>query len=153
MPHQPETIMQFSLVGAFFRPPAQQVLAALPAGHQLHLRADPCNPYDPKAIQVLLDTSTVPATSWSLLEETLPGAGSCQEDLLTAGELQLGFLPDSDKTCPGNGNLTAELASHQVQLDDCRASLAWSLEGKPQVRVALPVASAPDASPPEGPLK
>lgn len=47
------------IVGARFRPPAQEVLDNLPAGAKLLLRRQPDNPYDGNAVQVMLNFDAV----------------------------------------------------------------------------------------------
>lgn len=80
------------LVGAYFRPPAKLVLAALPNGTPLALRAEPCNPYDEQAIAVYVRVDEVPEDEHEQLVEQLPSCGWTLEQLLAEGELQLGYL-------------------------------------------------------------
>ena len=86
------------LVGAFFRPPAKQLLSVLPAGAQLQLLSDPDNPWDPKAIMVLVDPrSEIPEESTAQLDLALSGTGWIAEEILASAEPQhLGYLMDSD---------------------------------------------------------
>jgi hypothetical protein len=50
-------MIKLPIVGAKFRPPAQEVLTLLPAGAELLLRRQPDNPHDGNAVQVLLPIS------------------------------------------------------------------------------------------------
>ena len=49
------------LVGAYFRPPAQQLLRHLPSGTELVLEPEPENPHDPNAIAVYTRSSSIPS--------------------------------------------------------------------------------------------
>lgn len=87
------------LVGAYHRPPAKQVLATLPVGTTLLLVAEPENPYDPKAVKVLVDLKEVfPLTRFEELVQALEGTGTEAHELMAAGAgpLQLGYVADSD---------------------------------------------------------
>ena len=138
------------LVGAHFRPPAKQLLAVLPAGASLRLVPEPDNPYDAKAIRVMVRPSEVPESQWPVLEEALAGTGVDFGDL--PAEVQLGYLPDSDgKVCqkeqvPGNGDVAAAVAK-MPHLAWCfvKATLAFSPAGKPQVVISLPEPQAATA--------
>lgn len=89
------------LVGAHFRPPAKLVLSALPNGTPLTLRAEPDNPYDEQAIAVYVAVDEVPEGEHEQLAEQLPSCGWTLEQLLSEGELQLGYL-----AAEGNKQLT-----------------------------------------------
>jgi hypothetical protein len=135
------------LVGAYYRAPAKQLLAVLPAGASLRLVPEPDNPHDAKAIRVMVRPSEVPESQWPALEEALVGTGVDLFDLMKlapdgSAEVQLGYLPDSDgKVCkkeqvPGNRDVAAAVASANLDWPDVRATLAFSPAGKPQVVIS-----------------
>ena len=102
------------IVGAHFRPPAKQLLEVLPIGTPMLLRAEPDNPYDENAIQVLVSLSkTYPISQWAVLAAALEGTGYTPQDLidhakqivpreLTACERRRFFLPEKGDggNCP-----------------------------------------------------
>jgi len=53
-------LFQTNIRGAFFRPPAKEILANLPTGHKLRLQAEPENLHDAFAVAVYVDSSTLP---------------------------------------------------------------------------------------------
>lgn len=75
-----------AIVGARFRPPAEDVLRNLPAGADLKLKRQPENPYDENAIQVMLP-------KW----EDLPEVAEIIEGAFGAIDepepMHLGFIP------------------------------------------------------------
>lgn len=80
--------MILSIVGARFRPPAQDILNMLPAGSRLILRRQPDNPYDANAVQVLLPGYNEGGDHESLWEMYHENYGTPEN-----GELHLGFVP------------------------------------------------------------
>lgn len=91
------TTISTIISGAFHRPPAGQLLRALPMGTRLRLQAEPGNPYDPFALRVLLDPTDVPEALHPDLDAAMQGTGYCMEDLLMSGEsVQLGFVAASE---------------------------------------------------------
>ena len=132
------------LVGMHFRPPAKQILEILPARTQLVLIPEPENPYDEKAIKVMVDLE--PFSDNEELMQVLDGTGVFPEDLLSEGLFHLGYIADSDgKICqksktPGNREIAqaVQLIAEEVDSADIwpfEALLTFSLEGKPQVTV------------------
>lgn len=89
------------LVGVHFHPPAKTLLACLPAGLPLWLRAEPENPYDPDAILVLLEPETLGRLVGERpeiarrLEDALPAQGATLEQVISSGPLQLGHVAAS----------------------------------------------------------
>lgn len=130
------------LVGAHFRPPAKQLLEHLPAGCELELRAEPENPYDPKAIQVLvLPGASVPEDQHEALRAKLVGTGYELEELLESPEaIQLGYIADSDgKMCrkealAGNREIGA-MGTEAGGLAELHATLSFDTQGRPAVLV------------------
>lgn len=133
------------LVGAHFRPPAKQVLQVLPTGAQLWLMPEPENPYDPKAIRVmLLPKTAIPFTMEQQLIVSLEGTGHDAATLLQQDEhLHLGYIPDSDgKVCQksgmaGNREVGAVLEAHASVLP-FPAKLAFHMDGSPLVVIEDP---------------
>ena len=81
------------LMGAHFRPPAKALIQALSSDHPLELRPEPTNPYDPNAVAVWLDASTIaPDILDEELAFTLPSQGQDVESLLEQKWWQLGYL-------------------------------------------------------------
>lgn len=126
------------LVGAHFRPPAKWIIAALPARTPLTLQHEPSNPYDEKAIMVLVEAAQVLRLSGEarkFLISNCQGAGVDLESFLAENEnVHLGYLPDSDgKDCVKNGLPgNREVAALRWPLV---AVLGFEADGKPLVRV------------------
>ena len=83
----------YPTVGAHFRPPAKAILATLPAGHPLILRAEPLNPYDPNAIMVLLRSDTIPVELHADLSLQAADFGYSIDEILAEHEWHLGYIP------------------------------------------------------------
>lgn len=86
---------RFLIVGARFRPPAQDVLMALPAGADLILRRQPDNPYDENAVAVMVQLfSEIDGYYLDSISETVKGI---LDNHFTEEEkptfLHLGFIP------------------------------------------------------------
>lgn len=130
------------IVGMHFRPPAKWVLARLPAGSGLLLRPEPDNPYDSKAVQVILPEpgKAVPQSQIDGLAAEIEGCGTDIYDLCQMTELHLGYLPDSDgKICqasdqPGNREVAEAIAD---RWNGVEAKLGFTVEGKPAVIVQV----------------
>lgn len=135
------------LVGAHFRPPAKAVLRSLPAGTRLRLEPEPDNPYDAKAIRVLVDLAgQLPFGCYDLLESCLEGTGFTRQDLLAPGQepLHLGYVADSDGRASGGGPGNREIGQLIYKATEAglrpmdevlEASLQFSPEGNPLVCV------------------
>jgi hypothetical protein len=130
-------VLHSLLVGAYFRPPAKQVLAHAPRGAELILQKEPENPWDPGAIRVLMSLAEVPESQHESLAVALSGTGTELEDLLQAEEpLQLGYI-----ISPTNKKL-GQWASNLVVADfmdrgPCMARLGFTAEGEPTVLTEL----------------
>jgi hypothetical protein len=136
-------LFSLPIVGAHFRPPAKQLLTVLPLGTPLVLRAEPDNPYDDNAVQVLVSlTDTYPVSQWPILATALQGTGYDPQDLVDReakeGPLHIGYVPRSGaKTAlggPGNAELLAALAPDWAYT----ASLGVAPQGHPIVNVQVP---------------
>jgi hypothetical protein len=137
------------LVGMHFRPPAKAVLAHLPSGASLILVPEPENPYDEKAIKVLVSPDQVPASQYDGLAADLVGMGlDLDEVLQTKSEVKepiwLGFIADSDgKVCKqrpvptGNREVGALLT--ESGMDRLVCTLAFEPDGKPVVQVGVKI--------------
>ena len=142
MKNQPSNSLTLPLVGAHFRPPAKQVLAALPAGAELILEPEPDNPYDSKAVRVLVvPGEVIPLAGFEAFAASLEGTGFDAHEVMAAWDgLHVGYLPDSDGKvcrqagCPGNREAAEACAGDWGRV---RASLGFSSEGKPQVIVTI----------------
>jgi hypothetical protein len=135
------------LVGGHHRPPAKQVLQVLRRGTKLKLEPEPENPYDPKAIKVLVSLGDeLPVVQCGALAATLEGTGHELNDLMSSPEpLHLGHIADSDGkpmaklrsagfTGVGNREIGELIA--QAGLEGIAATLEFGPDGQPQVRVA-----------------
>lgn len=139
------------LVGMHFRPPAKQVLAVLPQGCELRLRPEPENPYDQKAIQVLVDPRLIPESQHEALAAAMQGTGSTIEDLMMQELMHLGYIADSDgAVCrktgrQGNGQVHqafdlrygSEFISAAFQWAEVKAKLGFYPDGAPSMVVEL----------------
>lgn len=131
---------QFPIVGAYFRPPAAAVLEALPTGAALTLRAEPENPHDDNAIQVLMAGAGLAGLGEAAraeLEAKLPNYGFTLEELVETAEIHLGYIPrDSAAGLRRNGVVPEGTT--------IPAEFVIGLSGKPEVRWESG-ASAPEA--------
>jgi len=112
------TIRTFTapLVGMVFRPPAQDVVNMLPAAQALRIELQDDNPYDPDAIQVLLDGFVDDDTNLGKIFRALReiySAESPEKLELFTNPLQLGFIANSEKT---GGKFASTIKSY-MQLD------------------------------------
>lgn len=125
------------IVGSHFRPPAKQLLAALAGGCQLTLVEDNENAYDAAAIKVILDPQHIPQEAMTQLDQTLPEAGMTLEQLMSAGPIQLGFVPAQEGKPLTKGRLTEPelLGNQQVRelMPECLASLGFGVDGSPRL--------------------
>ncbi len=84
------------IVGARFRPPAAGLLSVLGAGSALVVRREPSNQYDPNALQVLVETSTLAKLPISQLQAACEGFGFGAEEICgreAPSEWHLGYVP------------------------------------------------------------
>lgn len=140
------TTLLAPLVGSFNKPPAQTVLKHLPSGAGLILVPEPENPYDPAAIKVMVEPSTLPESQWSQLEVELPLQGATLEQLMSSGPVFLGYIAASGgkplskarEANPGQqlvGNReVAEFDGAAMQAVSVK--LRFGLDGKPLVAIS-----------------
>ncbi len=123
------------IVGAHFRPPAKQLLAALAGGCQLTLLEDNENAYDAAAVKVMLDPQDIPEVAQAELEGTLPDAGLTLAQLMSTGPIQLGFVPaQAGKPLAKARQTDPELLGNlQVRelMPDVAATLGFAIDGSP----------------------
>lgn len=132
------------IVGSHFRPPAKQLLAVLAAGHSLRLEEDNENAYDAAAVRVMLDLTDAGGmpllgeAQLKILEAELPGAGMTVEQLVSAGPIQLGFVPAQD----GKPLAKARLAEPELvgnlqvrELPWTHTTLGFALDGSPRLQI------------------
>lgn len=146
----PAVPLQSLLVGAHFRPPAKQLLAALPAACQLMLIPEPDNPYDASAVRVVLPLSILPLAEDPLhsgLNHALEGTGLTVDDLLAAGEdIHLGYLPaeHNKQLAQAQANGLPVLGNYAIaealgnREPPWQAQLAFTPEGSPMVKCQTP---------------
>lgn len=120
----------FVLAGAYFRPPANALIAVLPIGTDLRLEEEPTNVYDPFAVRVWARVDSVPVSALETFATTLEGYGFALEDL--PEEIMLGYIGASGgKPClregaPGNRELPPGVTT---------GTLAYFASGSPAVAV------------------
>lgn len=140
MPDTANKVLRAPLVGMHFRPPAKVILASLPAGAGLQLELEPENPYDPKALRVLVSPDEIPAGQHESLAEALPASGHELHEVLAGEPVWLGYVADSDgKICqtarlPGN----RELGEAMLSGPDWTCRLGFDATGKPLVVMIVP---------------
>jgi len=89
-------MLTFSIVGAFYRPPAQAILSVLPSGAKLFILSEPENPYDPKAIAIYVNSKELSKIDKEVLESALEGSGTSPEDLFLQPSWPLGYIPRNE---------------------------------------------------------
>ncbi len=82
----------YEIVGAHFRPPAKALLSGIETGQTLYLRAEPTNPHDENAIQVILRSKDIPESSYDILEAELAGFGKDLSDINSQPDWHLGYI-------------------------------------------------------------
>lgn len=139
------SILHIPLVGLSFYPAAKYLIDFLPTGCELVLIPEPHNPYDEKAVKVLVNIKTsLPASQYEPADVAIAGTGRDIETLLHSDEsFMLGHLADSDgkplaklqasgMAIVGNRE-AAELAEACGGWDNVRASLTAMPSGAAQV--------------------
>lgn len=144
------------IVGAQFRPPAALLLRVLPTHHPLYIESEPLNEYDPDAIRVMLDLSTLDVDN-EAIANILTNANltnpSAINDFVTNNSLHLGYVARSSnsKSCqidnkPSMGNTEIINALTHLKFISPRlnpnwrrpAHLTFSMSGQPLVEVTTP---------------
>jgi hypothetical protein len=126
----PQTL--FPIVGSFFRPPAKALISVLPMDTPLILLAEPDNPYDPNAVAVWLNMSTIPEELDPQLEEALAPFGFDLTHIRGEENLHLGYIPKEK---------AKELRQAEVIPNEGQVSVTFALSasGSPMVRFPSPV--------------
>jgi hypothetical protein len=126
------------IVGAYFRPPAPQVLSALPSGHALVLVPEPGNEFDPHALRVMLNTHELAPGTRDNMSHALEGTGYDVDELDTL--VHLGYVASTrNKLLTGrtdvmsNEQIIAALAGHEAPWT---STLMFDTSGRPQVVIA-----------------
>lgn len=117
----------YLIVGARFRPPAQDVLDNLPAGTDLVLRRQPDNPYDENAVAVMLPADYTDAGEVTRL---LNEAEHPEQT-----PLHLGFIPreHAAKLAP-----QMDLAvDDNLNIPDWKGKLTFGPSGGPMVSIEV----------------
>ena len=128
--------MLIPLVGAHFRPPAKQIIAAARAGARLELVPEPDNPYDAKAIQVWgTPSEMIPAEQLERLSESLLGTGADLDEVMNGEAMHLGYLADSDSKTAQGGAGNREAQAVMEMGGEWSAQLTFDAAGRPQVRI------------------
>lgn len=130
------------IVGAHFRPPAKQLLNYLPMGAALTLLPDDSNEYDALAVKVQVDPNLVPASQWPALDAELLETGNTIEQVLSAGPVQLGFIP-----AQGGKPLEKARALEPHLAGNAQVRELLGLEQSGQGSLAVQLAFGPDGSP------
>jgi len=117
--------MLVPIVGAHYRPPAKAILAVLPGGTPLLLRAEPTNPYDSNAIMVLLDPRHIPEHCKEELATRCEGYGMDLDEVLAQSHIHVGYVPAVNA-------LAIRLPG------DTPAALAFTMNGGPAVSFEEP---------------
>jgi hypothetical protein len=136
------------IVGAHFRPPAKQLLAHLPTGAELKLIPDDSNEYDALAVKVQVDPQLVPASQWNQLDAELLETGNTVEQVLSAGPVQLGFVPAQagkplekaralEPHLAGNAQVRELLGLEQSGQGVIRTQLAFGPDGSPRAEITF----------------
>lgn len=118
----------YEIVGAHFRPPAKALLQGIETGQTLWLHAEPENPYDPNAIQVLLKSQEISESSYPQLEAELQNFGKEISDILSQPDWHLGYI---------RKEVAAELRRNQIVTteEDIKAEFNLNFSGKPMVSI------------------
>ncbi len=122
------------IVGARFRPPAAGLLSVLGAGAPLMVRREPQNPYDPNALQVLVETSTLAKLPISQLQAACEGFGFGAEEICgrdAPPEWHLGYVPRGEA-------LELAAAFDASGASEVPGEFTFDLAGKPSVSFEIP---------------
>lgn len=113
--------------GAYYRPPAQQLLDVLPVGHELVLQPEPTNPYDKNAVKVLLDLRSLSDEQIAQAASTCRNNGFEDPETIRAigFHAQLGYVAKE----------IAAVIISRLEAMSHTAKLAFSADGKPQVQI------------------
>lgn len=113
------------IVGAHFRPPAKQLLAAIAGGTDLALIPEPENPYDPNAVRVVLCGESITVDDETLMDQ-LAGTGYDIDDI-RSGVFHVGYIPKTE----------AVWVQPRMAGAPAAGVFAFTMEGKPAVTFEL----------------
>jgi hypothetical protein len=120
------------IVGAFYRPPAKTLLAALAIGTPLFLMAEPTNEFDANAVAVFLESQNIPEAAHEMLSQELPNFGFDLDTILSQDQWHLGYIPKQFASALRASETIMPNAPFDVEF-------AISGDGSPRVRFAEPV--------------
>lgn len=129
------TKLSIPLVGMAFRPPASQVLAALPLGTAVDLLPEPDNQYDSNAVRVVVDMAAFPENKVLILETMLTGTGYTAFELMREGPFMLGYLAATGGKPARGGPGNIEALLRMSAPESYRAVLGAAPEGYPTVTI------------------
>lgn len=136
------------IVGSHFRPPAKQVLAHLASGTELILVEDNENAYDAAAVRVNFDPKLIPESEFPTLEHELLEAGITLEQLMSGGDIQLGFIPAqegkplakirvTEPGCLGNLEVREIMGNGGESEQPYKALLDFAADGSPRLAIIV----------------
>jgi hypothetical protein len=128
------SLRTFPIVGAFYRPPAQALLAVLPVGAPLTLIAEPDNPYDPNAIAIWLKSKDIPTSAHAELENTLLRFGFDLDQIFAQENWHIGYIPKE---------IAATLRASGIIQPDEEIEVTFALAPSGTPRVAFAEAPSP----------
>lgn len=121
--------MQYTIVGAKFRPPARGLLDTLAIGTRLLARRESTNQYDPNAIQVIVPKGFETSNAMRIACEDY---GFSIEQVQAAPEWHLGYIPREDA-------MTLGPAMDEAQRPEIEGALTFSAQGVPCFRMNQPL--------------
>ena len=118
----------YDIVGMRFRPPATGLVNGISTGQTLYLRAEPTNPYDENAVQVILKSEEIDKESYENLNQELSGFGKDISDILATSEWHLGYI---------RKEVAKVLRDTQIVTpdQDIRGEFNLNFSGKPMVSI------------------
>lgn len=116
------------IVGMHFRPPAKALVNMTVGGTTVWLRKEPENQFDPNAIAVWLDSSSIPEDQFEEQAEVLAGFGHDRDSVLAQPQWHLAYIPAKDASW-----LVRKLSDGA----DTAAELHFDHDGKPIVRFSV----------------
>jgi hypothetical protein len=118
----------YEIVGMHFRPPAKGLIKGIETDQTLYLRAEPANPFDPNAIQVILKTKDIPESSYENITNEVSGFGKDISDILSQPDWHLGYI---------RKEVAAILRQNQIVIpnQEVEAKFSLNFSGKPLVSI------------------
>lgn len=123
--------LSIRLVGMHFRPPAKQVLMALPMGTEVSLIPEPDNQYDSNAVRVVVDMDAIASGPKIMLDAMLAGTGHP----VPQGQFMLGYLAASGGKAAKGGHGNVEALMLLGDSNEHIARIAAAVDGAPTVEI------------------